>query len=153
MNSEQYAADYTAEEQQAVNWQSAPPVLHVDRLWVGDTRVRHNGRGGRAWLTKGDGWDAPETVRYVRSDLYDAQAARVVELEQQLSNCTVDLAKLDECRGQPNEVYLIVQATQFGGVPVAYARDEATAQKWVEGFAEQAHGLATYRYHKIGGVA
>ena len=75
MNSE-HPNPYTAEEMASEHFQSSPVAINVP--------VTLHSRN--------------QFTGYIRRDIYEAQAARVAELEQQLKNCTVDLAKLDASR-------------------------------------------------------
>lgn len=116
MNSETYAADYTLEEQASDRWQEAPPVLHVD----GNLD---------AWSRKSVALGP--SVRYVRSDLFDAKAAELETAVKHAHGLHTDLAKLDE-RYTPQFVYLIVKRGAHGGVPVGFQLSEDAAWTMAE---------------------
>lgn len=125
MNSETYASDYTQAEQALDRWQGAPPVLH---LQVSDdyadltTERKKVAQDGESW-----------SVRYVRSDLFDAKAAELAEALQLLKTPPrTDLQALDAARTQPHVVYMVVEATAHGGRPWAFQYSEEDARLMAE---------------------
>lgn len=155
MNSE-HPNEYTAEEMASTLFQSSPVELHA-QYGSGvtfDTTASPTGFPTRSPLkltavlpedftTDREG-DHKVAVGYVRRDVYDAQAARVAELEQQIAGCATDLAKLDQLRA-PQKVFVILQATNRGGVPVGFAFSEPDAIRAVDASADANPGAA-FRY-------
>lgn len=145
MNSETYATDYTAEDQAANLWQSAPPVLHLKMKRTDPRRVGHSFRAPGESLENGDTFgkqampvdmllDKPFTgkgIRYVRSDLFDAKAEELATAVKHAHGLHTDLAKLDEQRA-PQFAYLIVKRGAHGGVPVGFQLSEDAAWTMAE---------------------
>lgn len=139
MNSETYATDYTTEEQASELWQSSPPEVHVqlyslkgyhattgaDAVQYLDSTTTRN----RDVQEEHDG--KVVSVRYLRSDLFDAKAAELETALKHAHGLHTDLAKLDEQRA-PQFAYLIVKRGAHGGVPVGFQLSEDAAWTMAE---------------------
>ena len=151
---------YTAEEMASNLFQTSPVELHAQfqplRFSYADTAggglptyspLKEAAVLPWDFTTEREG-DDKVAVGYVRRDIYDAQAARVAELEALLSSCTVDLAKLDASRTRPADVFLVVERTARGGVPIAFAYSKDDALMLAELYSADDRG-ASYDYAKL----